>query len=196
VITSTGSPHFIFKREHGEQFLSRRKNRPMFFVDIAVPRDVDPEMNRLDGIFVYDIDDLQQAVVSHVSDRKKEADKAEIIVDGEVQKFQARLQTIDVVPTIVSLHEHLETIRQAEIDRVRGRLGPMSPEQELAVEALTRGIINKIMHTPVSALKTAARDQASTTVVELVRRLFNLEDEEKRSAASSKSGGGDGGASH
>jgi glutamyl-tRNA reductase len=72
----------------------------------------------------------------------------------------------------------------------------MSPEQELAVEALTRGIINKIMHTPVSALKTAARDQASTTVVELVRRLFNLEDEEKRSAASSKSGGGDGGASH
>src|SRR6267154_769057 len=79
-------------------------------------------------------------------------------VSSEVQKFQARLQTLDVVPTIVSLHDHLETIRQAEIDRVRGRLGAMSPEQELAVEALTRGIVNKIMHTPIRALKTAARD--------------------------------------
>jgi glutamyl-tRNA reductase len=194
VITSTGSPHFIFRREHGEQFLARRKNRPMFFIDIAVPRDVDPELNKLDGIFVYDIDDLQQAVATHVADRKKEAEKAEAIVDGEVQKFQARLQTLDVVPTIVSLHDHLETIRQAEIDRVRGRLGPMSPEQELAVEALTRGIINKIMHTPISTLKTAARDQESTTVVELVRRLFNLEDEKKRAAASKS--GGDPGASH
>lgn len=195
VITSTGSPHFIFRREHGEQFLARRRNRPMFFIDIAVPRDVDPELNKLDGIFVYDIDDLQQAVASHVADRKKEAEKAEAIVDGEVQKFQGRLQTLDVVPTIVSLHDHLETIRQAEIDRVRGQLGTMSSEQELAVEALTRGIINKIMHTPISALKTAARDQEATTVVELVRRLFNLEDEEKRAAAS-KSGGAGPGASH
>jgi len=193
VITSTGSPHFIFKREHGEKFLARRKNRPMFFIDIAVPRDVDPEMNKLDGIFVYDIDDLQQAVSSHVADRRKEAEKAEAIVNVEVEKFQARLQTLDVVPTIVSLHDHLETIRQAEIDRVRGRLGAMSPEQELAVEALTRGIINKIMHTPISTLKTAARDQESTTVVELVRRLFNLEDEEKRKAAAKT--GGDSGAS-
>ena len=129
VITSTGSPHFIFRREHGEKFLARRKNRPMFFIDIAVPRDVDPELNKLDGIFVYDIDDLQQAVSSHVADRKKEAEKAESIVNGEVEKFRARLQTLDVVPTIVSLQDHLETIRQAEIDRVRGRLGPMTPEQ-------------------------------------------------------------------
>src|SRR4029077_356449 len=173
VITSTGAPHAIFRREHGELFLSRRKNRPMFFIDIAVPRDVDPAMNKLDGIFVYDIDDLQQAVATHVADRRKEAEKAEAIVDGEVQEFQGRLQTLDVVPTIVSLHDHLETIRQAEIDRVRGRLGTMSAEQELAVEALSRGIINKIMHTPVSALKTAARDREPTTVVELVRRLFN-----------------------
>ena len=194
VITSTGSPNFIFKREHGEQFLSRRRNRPMFFIDIAVPRDVDPEMNKLDGVFVYDIDDLQQAVASHVADRKKEAEKAEAIVNGEVVKFNARLQTLDVVPTIVSLHDHLETIRQAEIDRVRGRLGTMSPDQEMAVEALTRGIINKIMHTPISTLKTAAREPESTTVVELVRRLFNLEEgespeqEKEKRGAASKSG--------
>ena len=190
VITSTGAPHAIFRREHGELFLSRRKNRPMFFIDIAVPRDVDPEMNNLDGIFVYDIDDLQQAVASHVADRKKEAERADDIIDVEVDRFQARIQTLDVVPTIVSLQDHRETIRQAEIDRVRGRLGPISPEQELAIEALTRGIVNKIMHTPISTLKTAARESEATTVVDIVRRLFNLQ--EKKAA---KSGGDSGGQS-
>ena len=175
VISSTGAPHTIFGREHGEKFLNRRKNRPMFFIDIAVPRDIDPEMNKLDGIFVYDIDDLQQVVSSHIADRRTEADRAEAIVQLEVDKFQSRLQTLDVVPTIVSLQEHLETVRQAEIDRVRGRLGTMTPEQELAVEALTRGIINKIMHTPITTLKTAARESnEATTVIDLVRKLFGL----------------------
>jgi glutamyl-tRNA reductase len=176
VITSTGAPHAIFRREHGEMFLARRKNRPMFFIDIAVPRDVDSGMNKLDGIFVYDIDDLQQAVSSHVADRRKEAEHAEIIIVAEVERFQARLQTLDVVPTIVSLQDHLETIRQAEIDRVRGRLGALSPEQELAVETLTRGIVSKIMHTPISTLKTAVREPEATTVIDLVRRLFNLQE--------------------
>ncbi|MFZ0287417.1 MAG: glutamyl-tRNA reductase [Terriglobales bacterium] len=188
VISSTGSPVAIFKREHGELFLSRRKNRPMFFIDIAVPRDVDPEMHKLDGIFVYDIDDLQQAVTSHVADRQKEATRADDIIDAEVERFHVRLQTLEVVPTIVSLQDHLETIRQAEIDRVRGRLGQLSPEQELAVDALTHGIINKIMHTPISTLKTAARESEATTIVEIVRRLFNLEG--KKSAKSGDSSGG------
>jgi glutamyl-tRNA reductase len=187
VITSTGAPHAIFRREHGELFLSRRKNRPMFFIDIAVPRDVDPEMNKLDGVFVYDIDDLQQAVSSNLSDRRKEADRAEEIVNDEVERFQARLHTLEVVPTIVSLQDHLETIRQAEIDRVRGRLVPLSAGQELAIEALTRGIVKKIMHTPISTLKASARDTEATTVIDLVRRLFNLQ--EKKAAA--KTGSGD-----
>ena len=178
VITSTGAPHAIFRREHGEQFLARRKNRPMFFIDIAVPRDVAPEMGKLDGIFSYDIDDLQQAVSSHVADRRKEAQRAEAIIASEVENFRARfesrLHTLDVVPTIVSLKDHLETIRQAEIDHVRGRLGPLSPEQESAVEALTRGIINKVMHTPITTIKRAAREAEATTVIDVVRRLFNL----------------------
>jgi glutamyl-tRNA reductase len=160
----------------------------MFFIDIAVPRDVDPDMNKLDGIFVYDIDDLQQAVSTHVADRRKEAERAESIVTFEVERFQARLQTLDVVPTIVSLQDHLETIRQAEIDRVRGRLGTLSPDQELAVEALTRGIVNKIMHTPISTLKTAARDPQATTVIDIVRRLFNLQEKEKKASANSDPG--------
>jgi glutamyl-tRNA reductase len=179
VITSTGSPRPIFRREHGELFLSRRKNRPMFFIDIAVPRDVDSQMNKLDGIFVYDIDDLQQAVAANTSDRRKEAERAESIVDNEIDRFQARLQTRDVVPTIVSLQDHLETIRQAEIDRVRGRLGKLSPEQELAIETLTRGIVSKIMHTPISTLKTAARGSEATPMIDVVRRIFNLQEKTK-----------------
>jgi glutamyl-tRNA reductase len=190
VITSTGAPFAIFRREHGELFLARRRNRPMFFIDIAVPRDVDPEMNKLDGIFVYDIDDLQQAVSAHVADRKKEAERAEAIVANEVERFQARLQTLEVVPTIVSLQDHLETIRQAEIDRVRGRLGELSPDQELAVDALTKGIINKIMHTPITTLKTAAREAEATTVIDLVRRLFNLQDKKTEDNSNSASSGG------
>jgi len=176
VITSTGAPFAIFRREHGELFLARRKNRPMFFIDIAVPRNVDPEMNKLDGIFLYDIDDLQQAASTNASDRRKEAEKAEEIIASEVERFQAYLHTLQVVPTIVSLQDHLETIRQMEIERVRGRLGSLSAEQELAIDALTRGIVNKIMHTPISTLKTAARETEATTVVDLVRRLFNLEE--------------------
>jgi glutamyl-tRNA reductase len=187
VITSTGAPHAIFRREHGEQFLARRKNRPMFFIDIAVPRDVSPEMAKLDGVFVYDIDDLQQAVSSHVADRSKEAELAEAIILSEVEnfktRFEARLHTRDVVPTIVSLQDHLETIRQAEIDRVRSRMGSLTPDQEMAVEALTRGIINKVMHTPITTLKTAAREAEATTVIEVVRRLFNLHDKEKGPAS-------------
>jgi glutamyl-tRNA reductase len=190
VITSTGAPHAIFRREHGELFLSRRRNRPMFFIDIAVPRDVDPAMNELDGIFVYDIDDLQQAVSSNVADRRKEAERAEAIIESEVSRFQARLQTLEVVPTIVSLQDHLETIRQAEIDRVRGRLGALSPEQEMAIETLTRGIVNKIMHTPISTLKTAAREAEATTIIDLIRRLFNLQEEKAAKTGTSSGANG------
>jgi len=136
-------------------------------------------MNKLDGIFVYDIDDLQQAVSTHVADRRREAERSEEIVNLEVTRFQQRLQSLDVVPTIVSLQDHLETIRQAEIDRVRGRLGNLSPEQETALETLTRGIVNKIMHTPVSTLKTAATEPEATTIIDVVRRLFNLQEKKR-----------------
>src|SRR5260370_38847950 len=100
----------------------------MFFIDIAVPRDVSPEMAKLDGIFAYDIDDLQQAVSSHVADRRKEAELAEAIITAEVEKFEARAHTLDVVPTIGSVQDDLETIRKAEIGHVPGRLGALTPE--------------------------------------------------------------------
>ena len=177
VITSTGATNPIFRREHGELFLHRRKNKPMFFIDIAVPRDVSPEMNKLDGIFVYDIDDLQEVAASNSATRAREAERAQEIISIETRRFREYLQSLDVVPTIVSLQEHLENIRQAEIDKVRGKLGKLSQEQEQAIDAMTRGIVNKILHAPVTTLKTAARskDSGSTTVIEIVRKLFRLD---------------------
>src|ERR1041384_7242758 len=147
----------------------------MFFIDIAVPRDIDPEMNKLDGIFVYDIDDLQDAVTSHVLDRKQEAEQAESIIAMEVERFVARLKTLHVVPTIVSLQDHFETIRQAELERVRRRLGELSPEQENAFEALSHGIVNKILHTPITQLKTAAAGGEATSLIDAFKKLFNLQ---------------------
>ena len=174
VITSTGAPHAIFRREHGERFLQRRKNRPMFFIDIAVPRDVDAGMSRLDGIFVYDIDDLQSVVSTNLASRRREAERAQQIIEEELDRFTRRMKTREVAPTIVSLQEHLETIRQAEVDRARGRLGKLTPQQEAAIEALTRGIVNKVLHSPITTLKHAAGHPQSTTVVEIIQRIFNL----------------------
>jgi len=164
----------------------------MFFIDIAVPRDVDPEMNKLDGIFIYDIDDLQEAAASHAAERSKEAERAENIIEDEVGRFHARVQSLHVVPAIVSLQDYVETIRRAELDRVRGRLGPLSPEQEQALEALTRGIVNKILHTPITRLKSAAAGPEVTTLIDAFKKIFNLQEKapDEKSAAKAEAGSG------
>jgi glutamyl-tRNA reductase len=162
VISSTGAPHPIFRREHGQAFLHRRRNRPMFFIDIAVPRDVDPLMGKLEGIFVYDIDDLQQVAVAHLSERSREAAAAEALIATEVQRFQQRQLTVNVAPAIVALQRQAEEIRLAELKRAQAHLGPLSAEQIAVVEALTRGLVNKFLHPPMQALKQAARENDAT----------------------------------
>ncbi len=161
VISSTGAPHPIFRREHGQAFLHRRRNRPMFFIDIAVPRDVDPAMGKLEGIFVYDIDDLQQVAAAHMAERSREASDAETLIAGEVERFHQRQRTVNVAPAIVALQRQAEEIRQAELKRAQARLGSLSAEQVAAVEALTRGLVNKFLHPPMQALKQAARENDS-----------------------------------
>ena len=158
VISSTGAPHPIFRREHGQAFLHRRRNRPMFFIDIAVPRDVDPAMGKLEGIFVYDIDDLQQVAAAHMAERSREATDAEALIAAEVERFHQRQLTVNVAPAIVALQQQAEEIRQAELKRAQARLGSLSAEQIAAVEALTRGLVNKFLHPPMQALKQAARE--------------------------------------
>jgi glutamyl-tRNA reductase len=158
VISSTGAPLPIFRKEHGQAFLHRRKNRPMFFIDIAVPRDVDPEMNNLDGIFVYDIDDLQQVAAAHMEERSRQAVDAETLIAAEVERFQQRQRTVSAAPAIIALQHKAEEIRRAEMQRLHSRLGTLTEEQLAAVEALTRGIVNKFLHPPMQALKQAARE--------------------------------------
>ena len=158
VISSTGAPHPIFRREHGQAFLHRRRNRPMFFIDIAVPRDVDPEMNKLDGIFVYDIDDLQQVAAAHMEARSREAVDAETLIAQEVERFQQRQRTVNVAPAIVALQRKAEEIRVGELERMHARLDSLTPEQVAAVEALTRGLVNKFLHPHMQAIKQAARE--------------------------------------
>jgi glutamyl-tRNA reductase len=159
VITSTGAPHPIFRREHGQAFLHRRRNRPMFFIDIAVPRDVDPAMNKLEGIFVYDIDDLQQVAAAHMAERSREATDAEAMIEAEVARFDQHQRTVNIAPAIVALQHQAEEIRQAELRRAQPRLGSLNAEQIAAVEALTRGLMNKFLHQPMQALKQAAREE-------------------------------------
>ena len=161
IITSTGAPHPIFRREHGQTLLHKRRNRPMFFVDIAVPRDVDPAVNKLEGLFVYDIDDLQQVAASHLAERSREAADAEALIAHEVERFHERQRAVSAAPAIVALQKQAEELRQSEIKRALSRLGPLTPDQLEAVEALTRGLVNKFLHPPMQALKQAARDNDS-----------------------------------
>src|SRR6185437_5518553 len=158
LITSTGAPHFIFKPEHGRAFLHKRRNRPMFFIDIAVPRDVDPAMNDLDGIFVYDVDDLQQVAVAHMAERSRQAVDAEALVEAEVERFNQRQRAVNVAPAIIAMQKRAEEIRVAELERIHARLGTLTPEQKAAVEALTHGMVNKFLHPHMQAIKKAARD--------------------------------------
>jgi glutamyl-tRNA reductase len=157
VITSTGAEGHIFTRAHGQQFLTSRRNRPMFFIDIAVPRDVDPKMNQVEGCFVYDIDDLQQVASAHLADRGRESASAESIVAAEVEKYREHLHTREAVPAIVALQQSAESLRLAEIARTNAKLAasaaPLTPAQQAAVDALTRSLTAKLLHPQIVDLR-------------------------------------------
>jgi glutamyl-tRNA reductase len=174
VISSTGSPQAIINKQQVEKLLSARKNRPIFFIDIAVPRDVDPTVNELDNVFVYDIDDLQHVVEANKKQREREAIWAEEIIRMEVQRTLKRLASRDVVPTIVALEERLNRIRTAETERYQSRLASLSPEQRQVVDALTRGMMNKILHGPITELKSGAGQPENVALVRLIHKIFGL----------------------
>jgi glutamyl-tRNA reductase len=173
VITSTGAQEHIFRAEHGDQFLQTRRHRPMFFLDIAVPRDVDPQLNRVDGLFVYDIDALQSIAASNLADRAVEAQHAEMIVAREAIRFQRHELALNVTPMIVELQSRAEDLRQVELRRAQSRLQSLTEEQRAAVEALTKGLMNKFLHQPMRTLKTAARE-ADAVALDVMRAAFNL----------------------
>ncbi len=173
VISTTGSHEWVFRRDDGARFAQRRRGRPMFFIDIAVPRDVDPEMNRVDGVFVYDIDDLQKVADAHLLDRGREAARAERLIEAEVEEWTRRREAVDVVPALVALQGSGEAMRQAELRRAAGRLSGLTPAQQEAVDSLTRGLMNKLLHGPIRAFKEAART-GDAGQVEALRGAFGL----------------------
>jgi glutamyl-tRNA reductase len=176
VITSSGAPDFILHKEEMKKIIDARKNRPMFLIDIAVPRNIEPAVNELDNIFLYDIDDLQRVVDENLKGRMDQAAEADKIVTEEVDRLETWMRTRQVGPVIISLQEQFEQIRQAEIDRVRGKLGPLTPQQEHAIEMLTRGIVNKIAHGPITQLRKHAGSDNGSAVLDAIRKVFRLED--------------------
>ena len=176
VISSTGSPHFLIRKPEVERLLDARKHRPIFFVDIAVPRDVDPAVDELDNAFVYDIDDLQQVVDANKEQREREAAWAEEIVIQETQKMMRRLASQEIGPTIVAIEQRLNLIRDEEMTRFGAKLSTLTPLQQEAVEGLTRAILNKILHGPIRELKSEAGNPERGALVQLIRRVFGVTD--------------------
>ncbi|HSU60687.1 MAG TPA: glutamyl-tRNA reductase [Bryobacteraceae bacterium] len=180
VITSSAAPGYILSPEMIRRAIESRRNQPMFLIDIAVPRNIDPAVNGLDHAFLYDIDDLQRLADRNLRARREVAQHAESIVAEEVTRLEAKLRERNVTPTIVSLQEQLEAIRSDVLGRYRARLGPLTAEQEDALQALTRGIVNKIAHGPISEMRrqAAAQDRGEenreTELITAVRRIFRL----------------------
>ncbi|OLC53258.1 MAG: glutamyl-tRNA reductase [Candidatus Rokubacteria bacterium 13_1_40CM_4_69_39] len=174
VITSTGAPEPVVTRAMVQRVMHGRRARPLFFIDIAVPRDVEGSVNTLDAVYCYDIDDLKQVVEANIRERLREAQRAEALVEREVAKFLARRGDVEVIPTIVSLRERLEEIRVGEVRKALARLPGATAETRETIEMLSSAIVKKILHAPINKLRESSRAGSSRSWLELVHELFGL----------------------
>ncbi|MEK6716606.1 MAG: glutamyl-tRNA reductase [candidate division NC10 bacterium] len=179
VISATSAPHVILKKEDMQAIIQQRRHRPIFLIDIAHPRDIDPGCNEVDNVYLYNIDNLKSVVESNLKERKREAERAEVIIDREVGVYLTWLRSLDVVPTIVSLRQRVEQIRGTELQKVLGRMGDLTPEQREAITAMSHAMVNKILHQPMTELKRRAALQDGHLYTSVLRRLFGLEEKEK-----------------
>ncbi len=174
VIASSGAPHYIVTRDDMQKVIAQRRNKPMFLIDIAVPRNIDPAVNKIDNVFLYDVDDLEGVVNTNLKERGKQAGHAETIVLHEVEQMMARLKVEEITPTIVSLQSQLEEIRTGEVARTLRRMPGLSDEQREQIEAMTRSIVNKIAHGPISELRRHASEPEGDHAIEVIRKVFHL----------------------
>jgi len=175
VISSTSAPHPIIDPAMVRKALGARRGRPMFFIDIAVPRDIDPAVNTLENVFLYDIDDLQNVVQENRRARQREALAAEELVWREVHHFQQWLAGRDAVPTIIALRQRAEAIRLQELAKALQKFGPLDERQRRTLETLTSGLVNKLLHAPTVYLKRSSSEGQVRDVVHVVRHLFDLD---------------------
>jgi glutamyl-tRNA reductase len=177
VISGTGAPGIVIRREdveHARAARGGRHQRPLFLIDIAVPRDIDPAVRKLAGIFLYDLDDLRSVAEANLRERQKEAAAAEALVEREVREFLEWQKSLDVVPILIELRQRADEIRRSEIERARKHLGTLTPEQEAALDAATSAIVNKLLHPPTVHLKEIARNGFAAEQVALIRKLLGL----------------------
>jgi len=174
IISSTGSSDFILRPEQVKKIMPNRRNRPLFFIDIAVPRDIDPKINRLNNSYVYDIDDLKGVVDENIGDRKAEAVKGERIVDEAVIRFREWYDSLDVVPTIVALRSKLEIIARAEVEKTM-QSNSVSGADSQAIQRMTDSIINKFLHDPTLVLKGNGIHRDKSVYLDVARKLFRLD---------------------
>lgn len=178
VIASTGANDYIIKEGTIKEVIRERKNRPIFFIDIAVPRNIDPEINNIDNVYLFDIDDLKGVVEANLKEREKEIHYAEKIVLEELENFQKWLKTLNVVPTIKLLRGKFEEIRKKELQKALTSMDEVSEEEREVLEAMTSAIINKILHRPLTILKEKGDTIEGDMYIEALRELFDLRDED------------------
>lgn len=176
VIASTSAPHHLVREEHVRQALASGRGRNLFLIDLSVPRNIDPSVARIEGAYLYNIDDLQQVADLNREKRMARAETAEQLIEEEVDSFLRHLATREAVPTIMELQQHLEEIRQNELEKCLRRMGPITAEQRKAVEALTTSMVNKILHYPILRIKESAADRKDEgeSIQETIRRIFGL----------------------
>lgn len=175
IISSTGSPEFIIKRSQLKGFIRSRRNRPIFFIDIAVPRDIDPKINHLTNSYVYDIDDLKGVIDENIKDRNREAIKGERIIDEAVIRFREWYESLDVVPTIVELRNKIHAIAETEIKKTMQSLNHLSDNDSQAIYKMTEALINKILHDPTLFLKSRGCHVDKSVYLDITRKLFKLD---------------------
>lgn len=175
VISSTGAPGIILSKDQVKRIMRPRRHRLLFIIDIAVPRDIDPKVNDIDNVYLYDIDDLKGVIEFNKAEREKEASKADRIVEAEVIKFMAWMESLNVVPVIQHLQEKAEAVRQKEISRSHKILKSLNDEQQKALDVLTRSIVQKILHDPIISLKKEAQEKDSEMMLDAACLLFGID---------------------
>ncbi len=153
IICSTGAPDYVVTEARTRKALARRRNRPTCFIDISVPRNIDPAVSNIPNVFLFDIDDLESVITSNIREREREAERAELIVQSEVMQFQQKLRLMDIGPSIGALRQNMQDVARAEMARQRKRLGPLTKDQEEAIESLLMSTINKISHPLISQVR-------------------------------------------
>jgi glutamyl-tRNA reductase len=188
VVSCTASPQTILNREQVVKARRKRRGEPLFIIDIAVPRDVDPDVNRVDNVYLYDIDGLQSVVDANLKERERAADRARQRIEREVEGFDRWQQSLEITPTIVSLRETLLGMARREVERFRRRMGSLTPEQHKVVEELARALVQKVLHRPVTHLRKSVDRGDVDASTSLCREMFGLD--ELETEQSRRSGGG------